>query len=46
MRLDRADAAQEYFPPEWADQQVALVQFLRTGWNESLPGDQRAKSLF
>ena len=46
MRLDRADAAREYFPPEWADQQVALVQFLRTGWNESLPGDQRAKALF
>jgi len=45
-RLQRVDEAREYYPPEWTSQDLALVQFLRTGWNESLPADQRAKALF
>jgi tetratricopeptide (TPR) repeat protein len=46
MRLLRADEAREYYPPEWTPQYLALVQSLRTGWDESLPADQRAKALF
>jgi tetratricopeptide (TPR) repeat protein len=46
MRLLRADEAREYYPPEWTPQCLALVQSLRTGWDESLPADQRAKALF
>ncbi|MGO8929126.1 MAG: LysM peptidoglycan-binding domain-containing protein [Limisphaerales bacterium] len=46
MRLLRADEAGEYYAPEWTSQYLALVQFLRTGWDETLPADQRAKALF
>ena len=46
MRLLRADEAREYYPPEWTPQYLALVQALRTGWDESLAADQRAKALF
>jgi tetratricopeptide (TPR) repeat protein len=46
MRSQRSAEAQEYFPPEWTPQYLALVQFLRTGWDESLSADQRAKALF
>ncbi len=46
MRRLRADEAREYYPPEWTPQYLALVQSLRTGWDESLPADQRAKALF
>jgi LysM repeat protein len=46
MRLLRADEAREYYPPEWTPQCLALVQSLRTGWDESLPAGQRAKALF
>jgi hypothetical protein len=45
-RTQRIDEARDYYPSEWAPQHLALVQFLRTGWNESLPADQRAKALF
>jgi tetratricopeptide (TPR) repeat protein len=46
MRLLRADEAREYYPAEWMPQYLALVQFLHTGWDESVPSDQRAKALF
>jgi hypothetical protein len=46
MRSLRGDEAREYYPPEWMPQYLALVQFLRTGWDEALPADQRAKALF
>ena len=46
LRLLRADEAREYYPPEWTSQYTALVQFLRTGWDETLPAEQRAKALF
>ncbi len=46
LRTERSEEAREYFPPEWVPQYLALVQFLRTGWDESLPADQRAKALF
>ena len=46
MRSFRGDEAHEYYPPEWTPQYLALAQALRTGWDESLPADQRAKALF
>jgi tetratricopeptide (TPR) repeat protein len=46
MRSFRGDEAREYYPPEWTPQYLALVQALRTGWDEALPADQRAKALF
>jgi tetratricopeptide (TPR) repeat protein/LysM repeat protein len=46
MRSFRSDEAGEYYPPEWTPQYLALVQFLQTGWDESLPADQRAQALF
>ena len=46
MRSLRGDEAREYYPPEWMPQYLALVQFLRTGWDEAVPADQRAQALF
>jgi LysM repeat protein len=46
MRSQRSDEAREYYPPEWTPQCLALVQVLRTGWDETLPADQRAQALF
>ena len=46
LRAQRRDEACEYFPPEWSPQCLALVQFLRTGWDEGLPAEQRARALF
>ena len=46
MRSFRGDEAREYYPPEWTPQYLALAQALRTGWDEALPADQRAKALF
>jgi hypothetical protein len=46
MRSLRGEEPREYYPPEWTPQYVALVQALKTGWDESLPADQRAKALF
>jgi LysM repeat protein len=46
MRSQRSDEAREYFPPEWTPHYLALVQSLRTGWDETLPADQRAQALF
>ena len=42
----RGNEARDYFPAEWQPQFDALVDSLTTGWNESLPPDQRAKALF
>ena len=38
LRTERSEEAREYFPREWVSQYLALVQFLRTGWDESLAG--------
>jgi LysM repeat protein len=46
MRSQRSDQAREYYPTEWMPEYLALVQFLRTGWDETLPADQRAQALF
>ncbi|MCX6925627.1 MAG: LysM peptidoglycan-binding domain-containing protein, partial [Verrucomicrobia bacterium] len=46
MRSMRGDEAGEYYPAEWTQQHLALVQALRTGWDESLTAEQRAKALF
>jgi hypothetical protein len=46
MRSFRGDEAREYYPAEWMPQYLVLVQALRTGWDEALPADQRAKALF
>jgi LysM repeat protein len=46
MRSFRGDEAREYYPAEWMPQYLVLAQALRTGWDEALPADQRAKALF
>jgi tetratricopeptide (TPR) repeat protein len=46
MRAQRSAEAGEYYPAEWTAQYLALVQFLRTGWDVSLAADERAKALF
>jgi len=45
MRLNRAEEAGVYFPAEWQPQFRTLMQFLRTGWDETQPAEQRARSL-
>ena len=37
--------ARPYFPAEWLPSYEGLMQALNDGWNESLPGTQRAVSL-
>jgi hypothetical protein len=37
--------ARPYYPAEWLPQANELMQALTSGWDESLPGDQRAKAL-
>lgn len=44
-RQSQGDVARDYFPPELRADIETLVQALNTGWNESLPAEQRAKSL-
>ena len=46
VRSFRGDEAREYFPADWMPQFDALAQALRTGWDESLPPEQRARALF
>jgi hypothetical protein len=45
-RLSRGNEAQEYFPSEWQAQSDALTKFLKTGRDESLPAEERARALF
>lgn len=44
-RESRIPEARAYYPLEWAPQADQLMQSLTIGWDESLPGDQRAKAL-
>lgn len=46
MRLNRAEEAGDYFPPQWQLQFGALMQSLRNGWDETQASEQRARSLF
>jgi hypothetical protein len=46
MRSFRGDEARDYYPVEWMPQYLVLAQALRTGWDEALPAEQRAKALF
>ena len=46
MRSFRGDEARDYYPVEWLPQYLVLAQELKTGWDEALPADQRAKALF
>jgi hypothetical protein len=46
VRLLRADEAREYYPAEFRPAFNALVEALKTGWDESRAVDQRAKDLF
>jgi tetratricopeptide (TPR) repeat protein len=46
VRSMRGDDAREYYPAEWVPQFDALSQALKTGWDESLPPEQRARALF
>lgn len=45
-RLSRGNEAREYFPAEWQPQFDAFMKSLDTGWDESLPAEQRARALF
>jgi LysM repeat protein len=45
-RSFRSDEARPYYPVEWLTPFDLLVQGLKTGWDEALPADQRAKALF
>jgi len=40
------DEARDYYPGEWVGEFEALAQALRSGWDESLPAQTRATSLF
>ena len=42
----RGGEAREFYPAEWQPRFDELVAALNSGWNESSPPDQRAKSLF
>ena len=42
----RGDVARMYYPAEWQPRFDELATTLQAGWNENLPPDQRAKSLF
>ena len=46
VRSLRVGEAREYYPAEWVSQFDALAQALGTGWDESLPTEQRARALF
>lgn len=46
MRSQRGEEARDYYPSEWMPRYLALAQALRTGWDESLPANQRARALF
>ncbi|MBE0539986.1 MAG: LysM peptidoglycan-binding domain-containing protein [Verrucomicrobia bacterium] len=44
-RQSQGDVARDYFPQELRADIDTLVQALNTGWNESVPAEQRAKAL-
>jgi hypothetical protein len=46
LRVIRGNEAREYYPSEWQPLFDELSQALLTGWNESLPAEQRANALF
>jgi len=44
-RENRGEEARSYFPDEWIPAYERLMEALNNGWNESLPGEQRATAL-
>jgi LysM repeat protein len=44
-RESRISEARAYYPAEWIPKADELMQSLTIGWDESLPGDQRANAL-